>query len=76
MTDAEIKTWLGLPAGARMRDMDWWARVLAGMADTPAPDGTSYRQLVIFRAFLACARPLPGTKAREQKQEKEEWWQS
>jgi len=59
MNATEIRAWLGLPPGARMRDPAWWARVQAGMADVPPPDGTSYRQLIIFRAYLACARPLP-----------------
>ena len=59
MKDAEIRAWLGLPPGARIREPGWRARVLAGMADVPAPDGTAYWQLVIFQAFPGCARPLP-----------------
>ena len=74
MNDAEVRAWLGLPPGARIREPGWWARVLAGMADVPAPDGTAYRQLVIFRAFLGCARPLPSL--RRDREAGEEWWSS
>lgn len=74
MNDAEIRTWLGLPPGSRIRDMDWWQRVLGGMRDVPPPDGTARRQVDALAAYLACAPPLP--KYRKRDREEEEWWSS
>jgi hypothetical protein len=52
MTEAEIKEWLGFPAGLPRRLRP---EIIRGLADVPCPPaGPTDDHLAVFAAFLAC----------------------